>query len=296
MVLSLSPSLNESWDAINEQWDAIRHRPVGPRLQVAMARLAATMIRCNPGTDLAHNMAKYLLDDTEISHQTATLDEEDTEPLNTDSTASEYDTETTLDVTEPTFDITEPTLDVTEPNLDVNIQTNQPCMQAVSMSEFSQQDRVGDLPSVEVDSLKQVHEKPFMWSTLKFDSKFKEIHIFPFGWTKQKEKKSLALTTTIGMSQLWFEDKQCSLIEHGCMFLRPSPKPPWKISPTLRTRLIFNRWVLIRAWNNKKIHIIIPHVLFEEVKLIASYIIRLYLCRQFNMRSPKLTYRGIVRG
>ncbi|XP_042417265.1 DCN1-like protein 2 [Zingiber officinale] len=94
-------------------------------------------------------------------------------------------------------------------------------MKAATMCEFSQQEFLGGLQSLGIDTIEKFREKlSYMRSELRDDQKFREIYNFAFAWAKEKGQKSLALETAIGMWQLLFAEWHWSLVDHWCQFLQ----------------------------------------------------------------------------
>lgn len=92
--------------------------------------------------------------------------------------------------------------------------------QAETICEFSKQEFIGGVQSLEIDSLEKFKKKiPFLRSELKDEDTFREIYNFAFDWAKEKGQKSLALETAIGLWQLFFAEMQWPLVEHWCQFL-----------------------------------------------------------------------------
>ncbi|KAH0773957.1 hypothetical protein KY290_011094 [Solanum tuberosum] len=94
-------------------------------------------------------------------------------------------------------------------------------LKAESICEFSKQEFIGGVQSLEIDSMEKFKNKiPFLRSQLKDEDTFSEIYNFTFDWAKEKGQKTLALETALALWQLVFAELQWPLIDQWCQFIQ----------------------------------------------------------------------------
>lgn len=94
-------------------------------------------------------------------------------------------------------------------------------LKAASICEFSKQEFIGGVQSLEIDSMEKFKNKiPFLRSQLKDEDTFSEIYNFTFDWAKEKGQKTLALETALALWQLLFAELQWPLIDQWCQFIQ----------------------------------------------------------------------------
>ncbi|XP_060209004.1 uncharacterized protein LOC132636258 isoform X2 [Lycium barbarum] len=100
-------------------------------------------------------------------------------------------------------------------------------MKAENMCEFSKQEFIGGVQSLEIDSLEKFKKKiPVLRSQLKDEDTFRDIYNFTFEWAKEKGQKSLALETGIALWQLLFAELEWPLIDQWCQFIQERHNKP----------------------------------------------------------------------
>ncbi|KAJ8568402.1 hypothetical protein K7X08_027935 [Anisodus acutangulus] len=94
-------------------------------------------------------------------------------------------------------------------------------MRAETMCEFSKQEFIGGVESLEIDSMEKFKKKiPILRSQLKDEDTFRDIYNFAFDWAKEKGQKSLALETGIALWQLLFAEFKWPLVDQWCQFIQ----------------------------------------------------------------------------
>ncbi|KAG5570447.1 hypothetical protein H5410_060213 [Solanum commersonii] len=108
-------------------------------------------------------------------------------------------------------------------------------LKAASICEFSKQEFICGVQSLEIDSMEKFKNKiPFLRSQLKDEDTFSEIYNFTFDWAKEKfavgcflkpgraqqGQKTLALETALALWKLLFAELQWPLVDQWCQFIQ----------------------------------------------------------------------------
>ncbi|WMV59484.1 hypothetical protein MTR67_052869 [Solanum verrucosum] len=94
-------------------------------------------------------------------------------------------------------------------------------LRAATICEFSKQEFIGGVQSLEIDSMEKFKKKiPHLRSQLKDEDTFREIYNFTFDWAKEKGQKTLALETALALWHLLFAELEWPLIDQWCEFIQ----------------------------------------------------------------------------
>ncbi|PHU00038.1 hypothetical protein BC332_29825 [Capsicum chinense] len=94
-------------------------------------------------------------------------------------------------------------------------------LKAENICEFSKQEFIGGVQSLEIDSLETFKKTmPNLRAQLKDEDTFRDVYNFAFDWAREKTQKTLALETALALWHLLFAELEWPLIDQWCKFIQ----------------------------------------------------------------------------